>query len=161
MPIKWSRDEGLGAVPNQQTVDYFGFTVEMEPREFLALAGRAESRWPHSSSVEQEVSGLFNAVRKGAALGPPFLSVRWYPNAKVWGVIEFEGRKRAEVAREMGEADIPVDIFPRDGIRARHLTAEMCQAPIVKRGEAEELEAKSKLADEIDATMESVRRLTV
>jgi hypothetical protein len=118
---KWDRVRGMGAVPNQQTIDYFGFTKEMSPDRFLSLVPPRDA----DEGTERVLAG----VKSGKPVGPPFLQVKWEAKGKQWQVYDHEGRGRCKAVREIyGNIMIPVDIFP-SGMRARDLTPEMINAP--------------------------------
>lgn len=117
--------DGLGAVPNNANVDYFGLQVLMKPSTFLSLAKTLHS--PRNS-----VDYIRNHLKRGGKLGSPYLDVdiplEWEhndfsSNASITG---HEGRHRMlAVLQEEGDKPVEVHIFPRRGMRARHITSEM------------------------------------
>jgi len=114
---------GIGAVPNNQEVEYLGFVREMTPAEFLRLA-LLTCRYRSADDIEQ-------MIRDGRAVGQPFLNVKWLPEQKCWQVIDHDGRNRAKAIQRIDpNALIPVHIFPQH-LRARQLTPEMKAAPML------------------------------
>src|SRR5574343_7341 len=115
--INWDV-RGVGGTPNQQTVDYFGFTRPMTPHEFRQLV-------PHGNAHPDSAGFLAGEMRKGTAIAPPFLQLDWVADRSAWQVVDHEGRSRADAAMVVDPAGmIPVSMLPR-GLRARHLTPEM------------------------------------
>lgn len=122
-PINWDVS-GIGGVPNQQSVDYFGFTKQMTPAEFRALV-------PPGNENSATKEFILQAIPKGDPIAPPFLIVGWVHESKSWQVFDHEGRSRSDAARQVApSATMPVSIFP-SGMRARNLTPEMIDAPFI------------------------------
>lgn len=110
---------GIGSVPNQVDLSYFGFEKPMTYSEFRSLV-------PAGNWNEDTIEYVKQAVLSGTPVAPPFLSVEWTGSA--WQVIDHEGRSRSDAAHFMDpDSMIPVSILPR-GFRARHLTPEMLGA---------------------------------
>jgi len=114
--------KGLGAVPFNQDIDYFGLRVKMLPSVFLKLAAPLETE--PSKELEQHIAD-------GGAIGAPFLSIN-IPAA--WDDGDFsspatvrnhDGRNRMTIIQKL-EGDVPVEvhIFPNGGYRARDLTQD-------------------------------------
>lgn len=119
--VPFDNVKGMGAVPNNQEVDYLGFAVEMSPTDFLKLAARADR-----GDTAEEINRL---LKDGAALGAPYLSITY--NAKEFGqgdqlrveVVGHEGRARALAFHNReGSAKLPVHIFLKGGMRAHDLS---------------------------------------
>lgn len=122
--VNWDAKDGIGAVPNNQDIDYRGFVKEMTPSEFLSLAS------PKNGGEESE-EFLDGAMDRGEALGQPFLQVHWDEGNKQWLISGHEGRSRAKsILNKYGDIKMPVHIFP-DYLRARDVTEEMKQANFV------------------------------
>lgn len=115
--VRVDNDEGIGNVPDNRNVDYLGFVVHMKPRDFLALNP--------ARSIDRQVDSidhLRSHVAAGHPIASPFLSPSWDEARGEWRVIQHEGRGRMLVAHEEDpEQEIPVHVFPRGGMRARHL----------------------------------------
>ena len=119
--------EGLGAVPNNQDVDYFGLRVMMKPSTFLKLA------LPLDSPVS--VDHIVQHLKNGGSLGAPFLNVsipeEWEDSdiSKPAIVSGHEGRNRM-LAIQKVEGDNPVEVhlFFRGGLRARDIKPEFVKA---------------------------------
>lgn len=115
---------GVGSVPKNQDVDYFGIRVNMKPSVFLKLALPLKE-------TKSSLSMLINHVSLGGAIGAPFLNIslpqEWLEHnfdqpATVTG---HEGRHRM-LAIEGVFGDQPVEthlFFP--GLRKRHLTDQI------------------------------------
>jgi putative chitinase len=120
---KVDNKEGLGAVPYNQDVDYFGLRVMMKPSTFLKLA------LPLDTPVS--VDHIAAHLEKGGALGAPFLDVSipksWDDGdfnkyAKITG---HEGRNRMMAIQQVeGDDHVEVHIFPKGGYRNRDMTPE-------------------------------------
>lgn len=118
--------EGLGAVPHNADVDYFGLRVMMKPSTFLKLALPLDA----PTSVDHIVKHL----EQGGALGSPFLQIdipeEWEKNdfdkaAKVSG---HEGRNRMLAIQKVeGDEPVEVHLFPRY-YRNRHITDQWIKA---------------------------------
>lgn len=116
--------EGLGSVPYNQNVDYFGLRVLMKPSTFLNLALPLNE----PRSVEYIVQHLKN----GGALGAPFLDVKipadWEEDdfthpASISG---HEGRNRMLAIQKLeGDDPVEVHLLLKNGWRARNLTPDM------------------------------------
>jgi predicted chitinase/8-oxo-dGTP pyrophosphatase MutT (NUDIX family)/uncharacterized ParB-like nuclease family protein/FMN phosphatase YigB (HAD superfamily) len=114
--------KGIGAVPFNQDIDYFGLRVKMLPSVFLKLAAPLETE--PSKELEQHIAD-------GGAIGAPFLSIN-IPAA--WDDGDFsspatvrnhDGRNRMTIIQKL-EGDVPVEvhIFPNGVYRARDLTQD-------------------------------------
>jgi hypothetical protein len=124
--INWDVN-GIGSVPNQVDIDYFGFVVPMLPSEFRKLV-------PVGVSSEETKDFIKDKIQVGEAIAPPFIGAEWNEDKKVWVVYpeEHEGRSRTDAAQEVAPNEIiPVSIFPKKGMRARGITEEMRNAPFV------------------------------
>lgn len=118
-------EKGIGAVPFNADIDYFGFSKTMTASEFLKLAAKTDLS-------KKTVKGLAEQLAAGKKFGNPFLNVEWNPSTKTFQVIGHEGRHRSQALLEQfgPDAEMPVHIFPA-GMRARNLTPEMLEAPFL------------------------------
>lgn len=122
-------ENGAGATPNNQEVDYFGLRVLMEPTVFLGLVT------PLSRKQATSTDGLKQHISSGGKIGAPTLYVKIPPEwedgdlsspAEVTG---HEGRNRMFAIKELyGDRPVEVHIIPGGGLRARHLKPEWVQA---------------------------------
>lgn len=105
---------GIGAVPYNQDVDYFGLRVAMRPSTFLKLA------LPMNNSAEDQASIEHIIQQKDTeGIGAPFLSIRipeeWENGdllkpAKVTG---HDGRHRmAAILKSEGDDPVETHLFP-------------------------------------------------
>lgn len=119
--------KGLGGTPNNQEIDYFGFSVKMKPSKFLELAqhlGRPR---------EETVNHIAKLIKQGEKIGNPFLIIN-VPEGYEKGdfsdyaeVTGHEGRHRMlALMKVFGDEEITVHIFPRY-MRRRHMTPEMVE----------------------------------
>ena len=108
---------GMGAVPDNQNVDYLGVRTLMKPSVFLELAERR-------NFFGRSASSIANELRSGEAIGAPFLVVKVDEEGdQPAEVMNHEGRNRMVAVREVeGDDPIEVHIFLAQGMRRRHLT---------------------------------------
>lgn len=109
---KVDNKDGLGSVPYNQDVDYFGLRTLMKPSTFLKLAlplGKPTS-----------VDHIVKHLQSGGSLGSPFLQVdipqSWEDGDfdKVAKVTGHEGRNRMMAIQQVeGDDPVEVHIFPR------------------------------------------------
>lgn len=119
--------KGMGAVPKNQDVDYFGLKVMMTPNTFLTLASDLN---PHPKQLDPIVDHL----KTGGAIGSPFLIIDipqdWF-NGKFVELAEVaghEGRHRMHAVQQLyGNIPVEVHIWFTRGVRARDLTDEIKQ----------------------------------
>jgi hypothetical protein len=124
---KVDNKRGLGSVPNNQEIDYMGFTVLMKPSTFLKLA--------LPLSKPSSVDYIEKYLKDGGALGSPFLTVELPDEYKegdftqMAKVVGHEGRNRMLAIQKVdGDDPVEVQIFTRGDrqeFRARHLTPEI------------------------------------
>jgi len=110
---------GMGAVPNNQEIDYFGLRVQMKPSIFLKLAAKTSSR----ASDEMK-----DYIRDGGAIGAPFLILdipEGMNDAPT--VIGHEGRHRMMAVKEVeGDKPLEVHIFPQGAVcRTKHINKDI------------------------------------
>lgn len=118
---------GLGQVPKNQDVDYFGLRVSMRPSIFLKLS--AELARPQAENIEY----MEDHLSDGGKIGAPFLSLE-VPSSWREGdisgrvrVSDHEGRHRMIAFMNVfGDELIEVHLFPLQ-MRSRHITTEMVQ----------------------------------
>ncbi len=122
---KYDQREGIGAVPYNASIDYFGCKVWMKPSTFLYLALPLERK--HADAVEY----LKIQMLAGKPLGSPFMNIALdrvdgklvAQNAKVTG---HEGRNRMYAIQEIyGEILVLVHLLFSGEVRARNLTDEL------------------------------------
>lgn len=66
--INYDQVHGLGQVPNNENVDYMGFSAIMKPSAFLSLA--APRDFKERSSIEH----IMDVIKSGGAIGSPFFT---------------------------------------------------------------------------------------
>jgi len=107
--------EGLGAVSDNANVDHLGFVAWMTPSEFLRL--NPALRMDDIGTAKGRAADLADALRAGAAFGPPFLVLEdWKEGAlrspPVYRVRQHEGRHRVHAIHLLaGDVSIPVHVF--------------------------------------------------
>lgn len=121
--INYDSRDGLGAVPDNQNIEYKGFVTYMKAKDFISLnPARTEMR---------SVDHIKEVIKRGEPIGPPIMTVELQEGSSgtSWVVIGHEGRGRAIAISQLHpEARIPVQLFPRHPereLRARHLTPDM------------------------------------
>jgi len=143
IPVFLDPENGIGQVPDNQNVNYKGFVVYMTPSEFLRLN-------PSRSSGEESFQSLkdYMLSQEELKIGPPFLQPRWDEESNRWIIKQHEGRGRMLVLNEyMPDEEIPVHVFPRGGLRSRHITDEMLFANFSSdpRGDTESIFSPAKV----------------
>lgn len=129
--LKIDNRGGLGAVPYNQDVDYFGLKVAMKPSMFLKLALPLDPKDPEEAKNIEYIAK--NLDTQG--IGAPFLDVVFPPEwedgvfkqpAQIKG---HDGRHRMyAILQQESDDPIEVHIFPRGGMRRRDITPEMIDA---------------------------------
>jgi len=116
--------EGLGSVPYNQNVDYFGLRVMMKPSTFLSLA--------LPLNEPRSVEHIMQHMKDGGALGAPFLDVKipadWEEDdfTRPASISGHEGRNRMLAIQKLeGDDPVEVHLLLKDGWRARNLTSDM------------------------------------
>jgi len=118
---------GYGAVPNSESIDYFGFTVYMKPYEFLALA---------APNKHLDYYFYTKCLEDKQPIGYPFFIVKKKEQASTlkmcWKVLTHEGRNRCMAIRDLygPNVEIPVHIFPEYG-RNRNISQESLAWPFI------------------------------
>ena len=119
---------GMGAVPNNDNIDYMGLRVMMKPTAFLKLASYT------SRNSLPNVDIIKDLIKSGNAIGAPWLIIR-IPNSwengdfkNIATVVGHEGRNRMFAVKELeGDEPIEVHLFFNHGIKARNITPEWIQ----------------------------------
>jgi spore germination cell wall hydrolase CwlJ-like protein len=116
--------EGLGSVPYNQNVDYFGLRVMMKPSTFLSLA--------LPLNEPRSVEYIMQHMKDGGALGAPFLYVKipadWEEGdlMRPASISGHEGRNRMLAIQKLeGDDPVEVHLLLQGGMRARHLNPDM------------------------------------
>ena len=129
---------GLGGTPNNENVDYLGFVVWMTPSDFLRLnpdrpvppRPQSKAAWAQKGIgapmlyvdlVDSSRKSIVDLIVDAEDESPTALAAlrKVTPTLRVRG---HEGRGRAMFIREhLGEALMPVAVFPGGGLRARDL----------------------------------------
>lgn len=122
--LKIDNDKGLGAVPKNKDIDYFGLRVAMKPSTFLRL-GLPLTQTERDKEIIKDI-----ALKKDdPGFGAPFLEIdipdEWEEGdiSKPATVVGHDGRHRmyAILATE-GDKPVEVHLFPL-GLRRRHFDA--------------------------------------
>jgi len=128
--------KGLGSTPIGNNIDYMGFTVWMTSNDFLRLNPKRHSESEYLSQYFQKTEDII--------IAPPWISAEYVGNDENpqsgdhWKVVNHEGRGRViEVEKINPGSLVPVQILPRGGLRARHLTKNMVFSPIESDKRAE------------------------
>lgn len=122
--LKIDNDKGLGSVPKNKDIDYFGLRVAMKPSTFLRL-GLPLTQTARDKEIIKDI-----ALKKDEpGFGAPFLEIdipdEWEEGdvSKPANVVGHDGRHRmyAILATE-GDHPVEVHLFPL-GLRRRHFDA--------------------------------------
>ena len=119
--VRFDPEGGIGAIPDNQDVDYKGFTVFMSPGQYLNL-----NPWTTGRDTDHEhkyIRELADEIERGTAIGNPVLYMEYDPVSNSFLVLDHEGRHRMKALDMLGFKSIPVHVFPR-GMRARHFKPE-------------------------------------
>lgn len=126
--VRIDNHAGLGAVPYNEDVGYFGVKVLMTPPIFLRLAA------PLSHPDDASIRHITQHLKNGGAIGAPFLEVDFMPNdlERVPRVMGHEGRHRMIAVQELygRSVEVEVHLFPAGssaGMRRRNITPEMIE----------------------------------
>jgi hypothetical protein len=121
--------KGLGGVPYNQDIDYFGKRVTMTPKVFLRLAARIPSEGTGS------VEAIKQAIQQEQPIGQPFLSFDVPPTWRQGDLSQpievegHEGRNRALAIAELYGDNYPMEVHLLfRGLRAHHVTPEWLDA---------------------------------
>lgn len=129
--LKVDNRKGLGAVPYNQEVDYFGLQVAMRPSTFLKLSLPLDTSKPDEAKTIDYIAQHLD----DQGIGAPFLDISIPPEWEE-GVIKtparitgHDGRHRMyAIMKTEGDNPVEVHIFPKGGMRRRDVTPEMIEA---------------------------------
>jgi hypothetical protein len=115
--LKMDQKKGLGNVPMNQDVDYFGFRVQMKPSTFLKLASPVKGLKPTDFMIKH--------LEAGKPFASPFLQIDLEMDHQYPRIAGHEGRHRMAAIKHVHD-DIPVEvhIFIR-GVKKNRVTSEM------------------------------------
>jgi len=121
---KINNQSGIGSVPKNQEIDYFGLRVAMRPSTFLKLA----LPMPNTAQ-DQEAIEYVKQHKDSDGIGAPFLEIDipegWESGdlSKPARIVGHDGRHRmAAIMQSEGDDPIEVHLFPL-GLRRRHFDA--------------------------------------
>jgi hypothetical protein len=121
--ITFSAKDGLGSVPNNQSVNYMGFVALCRPSVFLRLA------LDHAGERDETAADIKRLVGEGYAVGIPWLVVNTRDLEEEKGpakITGHEGRARMLAVKGLnGDDAIPIHCFFTGGTRAHHMTPEL------------------------------------
>jgi len=115
--------QGVGAVPDNQNVDYLGLKVKMSPSNFLKLAA------PLARNQARSIDHIKQQLQQGSKIGAPCLQIQippeWNKNnfKKPARIVNHEGRNRMYAVMELyGNFPIETHLFFSGGIRGRDVS---------------------------------------
>jgi hypothetical protein len=124
LEYKINNQSGIGSVPKNQEIDYFGLRVAMRPSTFLKLALPLPNTPQDQESVE-----YVKQHKDTEGIGAPFLEIDipegWESNdlSKPARVVGHDGRHRMmAILQSEGDDPVEVHLFPL-GLRRRHFEA--------------------------------------
>lgn len=121
--------DGLGAMPINRDIDYFGFTKMSNPYRFLKLC-------TERTYDKEGIKYLMDFIKNGGKVGPPTLFVEWLKDEKLWMVTGHEGRGRATAIENLYirgffiDNKMPVHIIP-SRMRSRDMNEEKLNANFI------------------------------
>lgn len=122
--LKIDNTAGLGAVPYNTDVDYFGIKVMMRPSMFLKLSNHLDATDPN----ERPNIDYIKSQLDQQGIGAPFLQVKipreWEDGdfSQPAKIAAHEGRHRmVAILEQEGNIPVEVHIFPGSGLRKRHI----------------------------------------
>ena len=118
--------DGIGNVPMNRDIDYFGLRVLMTPRIFLKLAANVGY-----GRRSESVAYLVNAIKSGQAVAQPFLTIE-VPDSWERGqmdgiakVVGHEGRHRMMALAQVYGDNHPIEVHINPKFyRKRHITPD-------------------------------------
>ena len=125
----FDNQKGIGAVPWNADIDYFGLRVQMKPSVFLKLAE------PLSRDKATSVDWLKQQLQAGKKIGSPFLKLS-IPDSWINGdysqpcrIQSHDGRNRMYALQELqGDQAVEVHLIPGGTWRSKHINDEFIQA---------------------------------
>lgn len=125
--VLYDQQKGLGAVPYNQDVLYFGAPVLMKPSTFLSLALRLD---PAAATSTNDIKEL---IQGGKPIGSPWLYIEFGRDAddnripEGARIVGHEGRNRASAIKQLhGDVDMMVHLIYA-GARSRDISPEFLQ----------------------------------
>lgn len=123
--------DGLGQVPLNQDIEYFGLRVQMRPSTFLQLAKTI-------NPDDEKVQYIVQHLQQDGAVGAPFLQIQvpehWIQSGPEKGDIDFarvhdhDGRHRMYAIKQVfGDQPVETHLTFTGPVRSRHITSEWIQ----------------------------------
>ncbi len=117
----WDK-KGIGSVPIQLNMYYYGFEYPVKPSLFLAMV-------PERILDTKNIEYIKTAMGNGEKFAPPWLDIQRNPRTLSWKIINHEGRGRVTAFMELhGDTPIMVGMFPFNenrSIRNKDLLSSM------------------------------------
>lgn len=103
--VNYDQRKGIGAVGQQSQVNYEGYTVFMNPYDFLKLNPVREDKLPET---------IINRIKNGEPIASPWLYVKIEDDGSL-RITSHEGRGRAAAISSIygDDTEMPVNIFIR------------------------------------------------
>ena len=92
---------GWGAVPHNQEVDYFGIRVKMRPSTFIKLASAIETT--PSAEIERHIAS-------GGAIGAPYLTINVPDDYDDFATVDGHDGRNRMIAIRKTEGDNPIEV---------------------------------------------------
>lgn len=117
--VRFDQAHGAGQVPNNQNINYRGFTAMMRPSKFLSLSDKLDQ--PRPGRIE----ALRDHIAAGNAIGSPFLGVNLDEGHEDFGKVRsHDGRHRMRAIQALqGDTPVPVHVYDHN-ISAQRLSPE-------------------------------------
>jgi hypothetical protein len=125
--VKMDGRNGIGAVPMNADVDYFGLRILIEPLTWLRMALELTM----DADTDRQVTDMAKYIKDGGAVGQPWFNIKVPPE---WDDGDFsqpaqitghEGRHRMEaIIKAEGNSPVEAHLFFSGGVRARDITPD-------------------------------------
>ena len=129
--VNMDSQKGIGAVPFNADIDYFGIRVLVKPSTFLGLAREL----PVNDDTKERISKMAEYIKGGGPVGQPWFNVtvpsEWREGdfSKLAKITGHEGRHRMEaIIQAEGNAPVEVHLLFPGGVRARDISPEWVAA---------------------------------
>jgi hypothetical protein len=123
-PVEYDQKDGIGNIPDSQSIKYMGFAVMMKPSQFAKLVTETDFATPESKKTIKYITAQMHG---GKPIGSPWLEVDL--ERKVPVVVKHEGRHRMEaIAKLHGDIPVLVHVFSKGDSKARLITPQQIAA---------------------------------
>lgn len=121
--VSVDNERGLGAVPDNSSIDYRGFVALITPKKFLKLA------IPDDKHSPDELADIEKKMKEGAAIGSPIFHCNLDEKTLELTIKSHEGRGRMNAVSRMNGFDswFPVQFYVYGPWRAKNIPHEFLE----------------------------------